>query len=204
MNNKIRWQNFRPILKRVLVALEQEEKSKTESGLETINWDAPKNHFRVLGMASDCELPIRINDLVFCLAKNPKRMHERCINAAEGVFLYDQNDILMAYEPKLGPCPFGNKVLIKRRNRTELMLDSKIIIPEGIQSKDQTMEAEIVAFGLGGVWMGTGLNLGDRVQLTEWDMSHAEVKMPDGYYLIVDKKFISHKIEDDSTLIERT
>lgn len=209
MSEKIRWQNFKPIYNqkkkqaRIVLAYEQPEQLTTDSGIVGINSSAPKNHFRVLAISDGCKLPVKVNDLVFCIAKNPKRMYDAMLNKAEQVYVYDEGDVVLKYDAKLGPIPFGEYALIKRRNRSELRLNSKIVIPEGIYSKDQTLDAEVVRVGESPLWRKSPINEGDLVSMIKWDQSMIEIRMPNGeYMLIVHRKFLSHVEENNESIIE--
>ena len=131
-------------------------------------------------------------------------MYDSLLNKNEQVYVYDEGDIVLKYDNELGPIPFGEFALIKRRNRSELRLNSRIIIPEGIYSKDQTLDAEVVSVGDSPLWAKSPVNQGDLVTLTKWDQNMIEVRMSEGeYMLIVHRKFISHIVLDNEAIIEK-
>lgn len=206
------WRNVKPLNGNFLAVLEQEEEIELpvgENTLKVFNRNAPKNHFRILGLPPDWQhSDIFIDDMVFVPNLNVKRLADRflCKDAGQSVYILHQSMVYGVCNADGYFAPVGQRVLVKRRIGTEILLDSKIIIPAFIQSKDQTLDCEVVSLGMlpnSMPWPDTELKPGCLVTLTKWDMSHIEIQDPDGnYLLLVDRRFISHITAERASLIE--
>lgn len=202
--DKESWKRLQPLNNYIIVSLEQDDRKITGSGLVTINDEAPKNHFRLLRMSADCPIQLPANTKVFLRAKNKMRLREAELGFGSNAYLFKYSDIigLFNYDSQTF-LALGQRVLIRRRIETEINLDSKIIIPAGLHSKDQTLEGDLISYGY--EWKGSQpVAIGATVVLTKWDNSHTEIRFNDGTYgLVVDEKFLHYIIEDESKLIEK-
>lgn len=208
-----RWQNFKPIGKRVLVALEEEDELISEGGVVLTKHFRPKNHFRLLVKADDCNKLLKTNDMLLINRLNNARKNTFEFNANEEVYLLPESEIIAVMrgdELK----PLGDFVLIKRLNRDEMLLNSKIIIPEGIQSKDQTLEGVVVSFGLvpkpdqpeefieDESFFGP-LKLGDHIQIKSWETYLIELNYNGSYHLVVPRKDVVYIKQDTDSIHEK-
>lgn len=190
--------------KHVLVAFEQETEIETKSGIVLTQLYKPSNHFRVLRIAADCKLDIAPNDFVMMDKLNKTTMQAYCIDREEQVYLIPASYIFGMRSKDGVFVAVGSRVVIKRWNKTEMDLDTKIIKPAFTHEKDQTLEGEVVSLGMlpdGAPW-NTPIQVGDLVHLTKWNMDHIELAIGGEYHLVVKEKDISYIEHGRQSVIE--
>jgi co-chaperonin GroES (HSP10) len=207
----LRWQNIKPLNKHLLITIEQEEEVQKGSIILTQHYK-PKNHFRILRVAADCDPVLEVNDLILVNRMNQARVNTYEVNSAEKVYLVPQTELFAIY--KQGRLrPLGRNLLISRLHGDEMDLDTKVITPAQIVTKDQSLNGLVVEFGLGkeddflnikgkkfrGYDFGP-IMLDDHVQLIQWEMSIIELSYLGKYHLVVPESLLSHIIHDDDKL----
>lgn len=192
---KIDWKKLKPIGQRLIVKIDPNENSETRGGI--INPHRNRTVATVLKASVDIHHDaLRFNSRALLRKLNDARIHQTCIDRENHIHLIDENRVVGIFRGN-NLLPIGRKVLVRRLIESE-QLPSGIVIPYGIQAKDQTMWCEIVAFGvpnIGQVFKNSMAAVGDRCLIQEWKQEHIEVgNYRGGYYLIVP--------EDDLCYIE--
>lgn len=191
---KINWRKLKPINGKILIKLHKNQRSSESKII-----DVQKNRTRatIIRCANDViHEALLLNSEILIRKMNDARLNQTCIDREESIYLIDESRVIGVFrEGTL--FPIGRKYLLKRIIETE-KLASGIIIPYGIQSKDQTMWCEFVAFGITNLkdrFKNQLIARGDRVVLESWKETHVELgNMSGGYFLIVN--------EDDVCYVE--
>jgi len=185
---KLRWQNITPLNEHILITIEQEEEITKGSIILTQHYK-PKNHFRILRCAADCEPHFEVNDLILLNRLNRAKQNTYEVNAAERVYLVPQKEVFaIMKQGRLRPT--GRNLLMKRFNGDEFDGVSKIVKPGKTPSKDQSLEGRVVELGLGHDFQP--IEIGDHVEIQQWDMALVELDYAGDYHLIVPEKLLSH------------
>lgn len=105
--------------------------------------------------------------------------------------------------------PVGNKIMVMRNVEEEIV--NGVIIPACFQTKDQTLLATVLRFGLVRKLYDNGfiyedikeetdtfnypLNMGDRIKIKEWALDIQEIGMDNLNCLIIKPSHLDYKIE---------
>lgn len=203
---KLDWKKITPINDNVLVALEQEEEIKTDSGIILTQLHKPKNHFRILKISDKVYMPeLEANTLVFCKRINKAKENLYCIDRDQQIYLIPFSFIVAFYDRDHGLVPIGRRILIRRRVENEIDPNTKLFFHRSEKHKTQTRMGNIIAFGeleIGEEW-NTPMEVGNLVHVDKWSPEHIEIELPNHTYgLIVEEKDISYIEYGNENMLE--